>query len=54
MFKFYGPNGPNIPMNKVNKNYQVTFPKDFRHGTALKINKAVAEKLMKLGVEAGR
>ncbi|MEK7830936.1 MAG: glycoside hydrolase family 43 protein [Acidobacteriota bacterium] len=33
---------------------QLSFPKDFRHGTALKISKAVAEKLIKFGVEAGR
>lgn len=30
---------------------QLTFPKDFRHGTALPISRSVAENLLKLGVE---
>jgi hypothetical protein len=33
---------------------KLSFPKDFRHGTALKISAAVAEKLIKFGVENGR
>lgn len=33
---------------------KLSFPKDFRHGTALKISAAVAEKLIKFGVENRR